>query len=243
MPTTYPLQLERVVQETPKDRTLVFRVPTSARDAFRFQPGQFVTFHGEIGGRPVARSYSLSSAPEQVGTLDITVRDAGAYGAYLYALPVGQVLEAQPPRGGFTLDSTPGRRLLLSAGGSGVTPYRGFVRHLVAHGRVDPVALLHSARVPEELVFRAEFEATARAHPWLTYLPTVTRPEAADPGGAAGWTGRVGRIDANLVASLAPRPSEALLYACGPNEFVDAMVALARAAGLPPENVRREKWG
>ena len=31
--------------------------------------------------------------------------------------------------------------------------------------------------------------------------------------------------------------------ACGPNEFVDAMLAVARAASLPPENVRREKWG
>jgi hypothetical protein len=24
---------------------------------------------------------------------------------------------------------------------------------------------------------------------------------------------------------------------------VDVLVALARAAGIPPENVRREKWG
>jgi ferredoxin-NADP reductase len=238
MPTTYPVLLERVVQETPKDRTLVFRVPAGAEAAFHFKPGQFVTFREALGGTPLARSYSISSAPEQVGTFDITVRNAGAYGAHLYGLEVGTSLDAQPPRGAFTLDPTPGRRLLLTAGGSGVAPYRGFVRHLVAQGRVDPVALVHSARSPEELVFRAEFEATARAHPWLTYLPTVTRPEAS-----TGWRGRVGRIDAGLVASLAPRPSAALLYACGPNAFVDELVALARAAGLPPENVRREKWG
>lgn len=238
MPHSTPVTLEKVVQETPKDRTLVFRVPPDAEQLFAFQPGQYVTFHALHDGRSVARSYSLSSAPTQVGTFDITVRDMGAYGTYLYGLPLGSVLEAQPPRGGFVLDATPGRRLLLCAGGSGVAPYRGYVRTLVEAGRREPVALLHSVREPAELIFRAEFELMARAHPWLTYLPSVTRapPESA-------WDGRRGRIDAALVASLAPHPALALLYACGPNEFVDGMLAVARAAGLPPENVRREKWG
>lgn len=238
MPQSTPLTLEKVVQETPKDRTLVFRVPLDAAPLFAFQPGQHVTFHALDAGRPVARSYSISSAPSQVGTFDTTVRNMGAYGGYLYALPVGSVLEAQAPRGGFLLDATPGRRLLLCAGGSGVTPYRSYLRALVDLGRRDPVALLHSVRTPDELIFREEFERLARAHPWLTYLPTVTRATAE-----SAWDGRRGRIDAALVGSLAPRPSEALLYACGPNEFVDAMVAVARAASLPPENVRREKWG
>jgi ferredoxin-NADP reductase len=238
MATTYPVTLESKVQETPKDRTLVFFVPAGAEQAFRFQPGQFITFRETVDGKALARSYSISSAPEQVGTFEITVRDAGFYGARLYALPDGSTLEAQPPRGGFTLDVTPGRRLLLAAGGSGVTPYRGFLRHLCARGRTDPVALVHSVRAPEELIFRAEFEATAGAHPWLTYVPTITRPPP--PG---SWAGREGRIDAALVWSLAPHPAQVLVYACGPNEFVDVLVTLARAAGIPPENVRREKWG
>ena len=178
MPHTTPVTLEAVVQETPKDRTLVFRVPREAETLFGFQPGQHVTFHGHDGGRPVARSYSLSSAPSQVGTFDVTVRNAGAYGGYLYALPLGSVLEAQAPRGGFVLDPTPGRRLLLCAGGSGVTPYRSYLRALLNLGRRDPVALLHSVRTPDELIFRAEFERTARAHSWLTYVPSVTRATA-----------------------------------------------------------------
>lgn len=238
MATTYPARLVRVVDETPKDRTLVFALPAEAHAAFDFQPGQYVTFRDTLDGKPVVRSYSISSAPSQRGSFDVTVRNVGRYGERLYALPVGSVLDAQPPRGGFVLDVAPGRTLLLCAGGSGVTPYRGFLRTLIERRHTDLVAVLHSVREPAELIFRAEFEAAARAHAWLRYVPSVTRL----PEGAA-WTGRRGRLDVKLLSDLAPDRSRALVYACGPNELVDGLLALAKEAGFPPENLRREKWG
>jgi ferredoxin-NADP reductase len=223
--TTYPVTLARVVDETPRDRTLVFEVPAAAAASFAFRPGQFVTFREPVDGQPFVRSYSISSAPSQAGTFDITVRNTGRFGEHLFGLKPGTVLQAQPPRGGFVLDAAPGRTLLLCAGGSGVTPYRGFVR-------------LHSVREPAELIFRSEFEATAARHPWFRYVPTVTRlPEGAS------WSGRRGRLDVALLLSLAPDRASTLVYACGPNELVDGLLALAKAAGFPPENLRREKWG
>jgi glycine betaine catabolism B len=238
MAVTHPARLVRVVDETPKDRTLVFELPPEAHAAFAFEPGQYVTFRDVLDDKPVVRSYSISSAPSQRGSFDITVRNVGRYGERLFALPVGAVLAAQPPRGGFVLDTAPGRTLLLCAGGSGVTPYRGFLRTLIERRHADPVAVLHSVREPGELIFRAEFEAAARAHPWFRYVPTVTRLPDGVP-----WTGRRGRLDVALLDSLAPDRSRALVYACGPNELVDGLLALAREAGFPPENLRREKWG
>lgn len=236
--TTVKARLERVLDETPKDRTLVFRVPPGAAEAFRFRPGQYVTFHDVLDGKPVVRSYSISSAPGEAGVFEVTVRNFGAYGMRLYAMRPGAELDARPPHGGFVLDVKPGQTLVLTAGGSGVAPYRGFVRALVAAGHRDPVTVVHSVREPAELVFRAELERTAREQPWLRYVPTVTRP----PEGAA-WTGRRGRVDAALLRSSWTDPARAIVYACGPNEFVDAMLAIAREAGLPADHLRREKWG
>ena len=93
-------------------------------------------------------------------------------------------------------------------------------------------------RTPDELIFRAEFESLAQQHRWFRYLPTVTRPV---PG--AAWSGRVGRVDAPLLRSLWTDPAHAVVYACGPNEFVDATLAHAKEAGLPADHLRKEKWG
>jgi ferredoxin-NADP reductase len=236
--STHPAVLTRVIDETPKDRTLVFRVPPEARAAFRAQPGQYVTFHDVLDGKPVARSYSFSSVPTADGEFGITVRNYGAYGMRLYGLRPGARLDVQPPRGGFVLDVQPGQTLVLAGGGSGITPYRAYLKALRDAAHRDPVVVLHSVREPDELIFRAEFEAAARACPWFRYLPTVTRL----PSGAA-WAGRVGRVDAALLRSLWSDPARAVVYACGPNEFVDAMLGIARDAGLPADHLRREKWG
>jgi ferredoxin-NADP reductase len=119
-----------------------------------------------------------------------------------------------------------------------VAPFRSFLRTLAHDGHRDPVTLVSSARTPEELVFHDELSGLERTHPWIRYVPTVTRPEGVVPP-----TTRVGRVDAALLHELAPDPRRTLLYACGPTTFVQAMVDLAATLGFPDENVRREKWG
>lgn len=238
MADTVALRLARITQETPQDRTLALEAPPQAREQLqRFVPGQFLVLHDTLDGAPIARAYSLSSAPGQ--PLEITVRDMGAYGHHLYGLPVGSVLQASPPRGHFTLPEAVTGPLLLAAGGAGLTPFRSFVRALVARGHAGPVAVLHSVRTPAELLFRAELEALARAHAWLEYQPTVTRPQPGD-----GWAGRTGRLDAGRLAEALPGGSQgAHLYACGPSAFVDATLAAAAALGLEPARLHRERWG
>lgn len=238
MAGTVPLELVRVTQETPQDRTLRLEPPPAERERLqRFVPGQFLVLHDTLDGAPLARAYSLSSAPGE--PLEITVRDMGAYGHHLYGLPPGSVLQASPPRGHFTLEDDVQGPLLLAAGGAGLTPFRSFVRALVARGHAGPVSVLHSVRTPAELLFRAELEALAQAHPWLAYLPRVTRPQPGD-----GWAGLTGRLDAaGLAERLPTNPGHVRLYACGPSAFVEATLAAAASAGLAAGQLRRERWG
>jgi ferredoxin-NADP reductase len=234
----YEVEVTRVVQETPRDRTFVFRVPPAHAERFRFRPGQYVTVTDVVQGKSVRRSYSISSSPNQSGTFDITVRDAGTFGDHFFHFEPGKRLQAMAPRGGFLLEDEPGRELVLTAGGSGVTPYRCYARYLAETSRRDPVTIVHSVREPADLIFREEFEALAKKHAWFRYVPTVTRlPEDAS------WSGRRGRIDADLIRSLVRDPSKALLYACGPNEFVDCVAGVAAEVGIPETRFRREKWG
>jgi ferredoxin-NADP reductase len=234
----FPAVLVDVFDETPIDRTLVWRIPDNARERFRYVPGQFITLKEPESDPPHPRAYSLSRADQGDGHLHITVRDMGEMGHSLYGAEEGLVLQVAPPRGRFVLDTQGLDRLVLTAAGSGVTPFHAFVEGLAAAPRPTPTILLHSAKRPEELVFRKDFEQFATAHDWFTYVATVTRPEPDDD-----WDGATGRIDADQLGVLLGRAGSAALYACGPAPFVRSMMAIGEALGLPKERLRKEAWG
>lgn len=239
-PAEHAIAVREVVQETPADRTFVLPVPAGAEEAFRFVPGQFVTVSdpGDPKVPPRKKPYSISSSPTDEGRVEVTVRNMGDFGGRFYAFPVGKVLRVIPPRGKFTLDPVVTDDLLLLAGGSGVTPYRGFVRWLRVNGHARPVTVVYSARVPEDLVFDAEFRRHARECPWFRYLPTVTRLEEG-----VAFDGGRGRVSIETLRPLVRDPAATTVYSCGPNPFVDASTALAEALGVPPPKRRKEKWG
>lgn len=227
-----------VVQETPIDRTLRLGVPPEARDAFAFTPGQFVVLHDPREAKPRRRAYSISSPPCDEPFLEITVRDMGTFGHTLYGMPAGSRIMMRAPAGRFVLQEEDGDHVLMAAGGSGVTPFRAFVGSMHARAAGTACTLVQSARVPAELVFHDTFHAWSHAHHPFTYVPTVTRAAADDP-----WPGARGRIDARLLAPHVRDPARTRFYACGPEAFVQAMLALADALHIPSARQHKEQWG
>ncbi|HAX90272.1 MAG TPA: flavodoxin, partial [Cyanobacteria bacterium UBA11370] len=61
-----------IIDETHDVKT--FRFAADPPVLFTYQPGQFVILNLDINGKPVKRSYSLSSTPSRPHTLDITVK-------------------------------------------------------------------------------------------------------------------------------------------------------------------------
>ncbi len=233
---TYQGRIASVTQVTPLDRSFVITMDAPA-GTFAYAPGQFVIVVDPDAAKPLRRAYSLSSAPEEGEDLVVTVRDMGNFGHAFYAFTEGKALLVQAPQGRFVLPPDEAAPLVLVAGGSGVTPFRSYLRHLelVEHGR--RVWLFQSAQQPPELVFHAEFARIADA-PWFTYVPTVTRAAAADP-----WSGRRGRIDAALLASVGAAADAVAFHACGPGVFVKSMLALASELGVPKAQQKKEQWG
>ena len=236
----HAIPIAEVVQETPSDRTFVFPVPKGAEEAFRFVPGQFVTVIDPEDPKqpPRKKPYSISSSPGDKGRIEVTVRNMGEFGSRFYDFPRGKVLRVIPPRGKFTLDPLVTDDLLLLAGGSGVTPFRGFVRALRARLHERPVTLLYSARVPEDFIFDEEFRRHSRETTWFRYVPTATR--LAD---GVAFRGRRGRISPELLRDTIRDVHTTTVYACGPDAFVDAALVLATEAGIPASKQRKEKWG
>ena len=89
-------------------------------------------------GYQAQRSYSIASAPEREGEIELTVEliQDGEVSTYMHEVLVpGDRLEVRGPIGGyFVWEATMEEPLLLIAGGSGVVPLMSMIRHRAAAG-------------------------------------------------------------------------------------------------------------
>jgi ferredoxin--NADP+ reductase len=104
------------------------------------------------------------------------------------------------------------------------------------------VVVAHGVSYASELAYRHRIEARSAVDRRLTYVPTVSRPEAPEN---AHWMGRNGRVEsilARVCGELRLEPLDTVAYLCGNPE----MVALSREAlqslGLPADAVIHENY-
>ena len=240
---TYPVTVADVIQETPRDRSLVLALDAAGHAAAgfapgTFQPGQAVALVDPAGdGKP--RYYSVSAPPDEAGRFAVTIRcaDEGPV-PHCYGLDKGHALQTSAPMGAFVLDLAPGEDLVLCAAGSGIAPFRAFVLQLLQAETPPQVTVVHSVRTAEDLTFAKTFRSLMAEHAWLRYVPTLTAPgDQAPPPGT-----RTGRVDRGLLATLLPRPQQTAVYACGPGSFVEHVLSLAEGLGVDEAHRRRERW-
>jgi len=225
--------------ETRRARTLRLDVPGWAGH----RAGQHVDIRLTADdGYQAQRSYSIASAPgdEQ---LELTVErlDAGEVSPYLVdELRPGDRFELRGPIGShfsWAPEEDGGAPLFMVAGGSGVVPFRSMLRARARAGSEVPARLLVSARTEADLLFRGELEVIGR-RPRADVVQTLTR------GAPPGWTGRHGRVDAAMLAELAPAPADRpRLFACGPAGFVEAVTSALVRLGHDARRLAAERFG
>ena len=193
-------------------------------------------------GYQAQRSYSIASAPETRGTIDLTIEEIpdGEVSPYFHnVVEPGDRIELRGPIGGpFTWNARDGGPLLLLAGGSGVVPLMSIIRHKLAAAPDVNTILLYSARSLEDVIYREALADGAEADPHLQVMLTLTRRQPA------GWEGQSRRIDRAMLEETLEMLEEApLSYVCGPTPFVEAVADALVEAGARPERVRTERFG
>ena len=233
MPDVLTLPVRSVVTTTPLTRLI--RVDLGTRP-FVFQAGQaaLIGTHGQTERRP----YSIASSPDDAvrhHRLEFLVKvDAmGTIGPHLAAVQPGSRIDFEGPTGAFTLGTAPAPAYLFVAGGTGISPLRAMLRHLIATDGGVPLSVLYSARVPEEFAFRQELERLARRRLIQLQL-TVT-------GQTDAWDGVRGRIAMETLERALPS-KDAVCYLCGPPAMVEDVPPLLRLLGVPSSQVRTEEW-
>lgn len=237
----------RIIDETPDVKTfcLVAEPPV----LFSFEPGQFVNLELEIDGKTVIRPYSISSSPTRPYHLSITVKrvpaadasqPAGLVSNWLHDhLQVGdRVKLLDRPVGHFTcLPNLPPKLLFISAG-SGITPMMSMSRWVQDTLSECDVVFLHSARTPDDIVFRAELESMAAQMANFHLAVTITQPTLK-----SAWMGLTGRIAQPLLDLVVPDLRDRAVFVCGPAPFMTSVRSTLEAMNFPMQHYQEESFG
>lgn len=238
----YTLTLREIRRETPECVSLLFDVPESLSDAFRFIPGQYLTLRTTLDGQDVRRSYSICSAPHE-GALRVAVKhlEGGLFSTYAnQQLRVGDSLEVMPPQGRFVV---PGDRLnnglfVAFVAGSGITPVISMIKSVLQDTPGARFVLFYGNKGFDHIIFRDTLEILKNAFPDRLSVHHIFSRESMSNDLFQG------HIDAEKCRSFARhffRPTEVdTFFLCGPEEMVlDLKVALGEME-VAPERVKME---
>jgi ring-1,2-phenylacetyl-CoA epoxidase subunit PaaE len=123
----HELTVKRVSPEAAGSVAITFAIPADARDAFSFQPGQFLTLRATIDGEDVRRNYSISSPRSrlsQAGELEIGIRpvEGGLFSNWAARAQGRRHARVMPPDGRFVIKKPRAIHRVGFAAGSGITP-------------------------------------------------------------------------------------------------------------------------
>jgi ferredoxin-NADP reductase len=231
------MTIETVTMELPDTKTIKLKWP-EGHDV-DFKTGQFITVFWPDTPE-YKRAYSLSSCALDRGFYEITVKRDGKMGTRIVDwAKAGDRMSVLPPVGKFLPVYEPDKHLICIAGGSGVTPFRAFVREATKRDLATKITILYSVRTTNDIIFSDEFHQLEMENPNFSFYVTCTRLSDLDP-----WTGRRGRINVAWVQEQIVDLPNTYFYACGPNELVDATQHLVvKEMGVPKTQMLLEKWG
>jgi ferredoxin-NADP reductase len=225
--------------ETATARTITLEVPD--------WPGHAAGQHVDVrltasDGYSAVRSYSIASAPNSEGRIELTVERLpnGEVSPYLtQEVAIGDPLEVRGPIGGwFVWRTEQTEPIQLVAGGSGIVPLMAMIRSRAAAGSTATFRLLYSVREPGAVLYRDELQALSAENSSvsITYAYTRSAPK--------NWPRPPGRIDAALIEQTTwPSNLSPTSYVCGPTSFVESASRLLTAIGNNPDKIRTERFG
>jgi ferredoxin-NADP reductase len=212
-------------QLTPTSWDLAFRPAAPVR----FEPGQYMELtlpHSGTDARGWRRVFSIATAPAS-GEVRFGVRlpeNPSSFKTALMTLEPGTAVTATSVNGDFLLPRDPAQKLLLVAGGIGVTPFIGQLQHAVGEPQRRDAVLVYAVSSAAELAYGPELEATG-------VRVVVVSPDR--PPLPAHWTWvEGGALSARIVHDAVPDARDRVAYVSGAPTAVSALRRALRGSGV-----------
>jgi ferredoxin-NADP reductase/DMSO/TMAO reductase YedYZ heme-binding membrane subunit len=235
------LVVSRIFEETHDVKTFRFTPVGGGPLPFAAIAGQYLNIQLEIDGKRVRRSYTIASSPTRTDYAEITVKRDGLASKHLHgSVKEGDVIKIGAPAGKFYFAGTEAKRVVLVAGGVGITPMMSVIRSLTERRWAGDMHLIFAVKRRADIIFERELEDLVAGHPNLHVTITLTQPDDAAPGGL--WNGTRGRISRELIAKVVPDVAGSRVMLCGPVPQMQAARALFVELGVPNDEIREEEF-
>lgn len=220
------LRVESVVEESPGVVSVLItgkRLHRIGAEAGQFFRWRFLS----PGMRFSSHPYSLSAAPRP-GLLRITVKANGDHSSALRHLEPGTKVWAEGPYGAMTADRRSRGKVLLIAGGVGITPMRALFETLP--GAAGDITLLYRANSTQDLALWDELSVIAEER-GARLMYAVNSPDGERPD-----------ISAETLSRRIPDIDRHDVFMCGPGGFAESTYDALRGAGVPARRIHHESF-
>lgn len=211
--------------------------PEVVNRIFDFLPGQFafVSFENpEIPGEE--HPFTIASAPDNSEILQFMIKDVGDWTRRMKALKIGDRAKISGPFGVFSSFRHENSRLIMVAGGIGITPMLSILRQLALEKSELPVKLIWSYKTSAEAPCQEEFEDLHKHLSHFEIVRLVTR-EQSDQNNV------MARLDKESLQNLVPEFKEGnLVMLCGPAKMMKDVRQFLVESGYPASAVLSEEF-
>jgi predicted ferric reductase len=224
-------KVARLVQEV-SDVTSVY-IEGRNLDKFPVEAGQFMIVRFLAPGyRWEAHPFSMSCMPDGK-QIRLTIKQLGDFTRRVPQIKPGTPVLIDGPHGVFTARNCPAQKILMIAGGIGITPIRSLAQELLAAGR--DIVLIYGNRNHTSIAFEKELaDLSASAQGRLRIVHVMSD----DPS----WPGEKGRVDRALITKYAPDLTEREVLLCGPPIMMKSVRATLAEMKVPSSRIHYERF-
>ncbi len=207
---------------------------------FAFNPGQYMEWtlgHEHPDARGNRRYFTLASAPTEK-TLRLGVKfypKSSSFKKALQGMSVGDEIVAAQVSGDFVLPKNKKQKIVLIAGGVGVTPFRSMIKYLLDTRQRRPIVLFYANKSINDIVYKDVFDR-AQSELGIQVVYAVTDGSNLP----SYWKGVNGRITPQLIREKVPDYGRCMFYISGPKGMVDGFKESLAQMRIPGSQIKTD---
>lgn len=229
----YMLELKEKISISKNVWELVFAAPK-----LNFKPGQYLEWtlpHPFTDRRGARRYFTIASNPGQE-EVRIGIKfdpNGSSFKNALNSLELGSKIAAANVWGNFVLPRN-NRKIVLIAGGIGITPYVSMIRSLLSNKEKRDIVLIYSNTHEDEISYRDLLDI-AEKDAGVRIIYTLTGNEVPP-----NWRGEKGRLSLQMVQKYVPEYKEALFYVSGSKPLIDGVKKTLKETGVSLNQIKTD---
>ncbi|CAN0026473.1 unnamed protein product [Ectocarpus sp. 8 AP-2014] len=171
-------------------------------------------------GSVAVRPYTPTTTNDTKGHFDLVIKvyPEGNVSSHLFSLKVGDMVTVKGPFPKFDYSPNVKKEIGMISGGTGITPMLQVLQELLLNPEdKTKVTLLFANVTAADIMLKAEIDKLAAEHDNFDVVYIVDKAEE-------GWTGPTGHVNASLIETHLPKPSEdSVIFVCGPPGMMNAI--------------------